>query len=207
MALLASSIERWSVEIRHLQRTEVREAEEKFTAGQKGSSAMPHKRNPIFSENLCGLARIVRSNSLAALENVPLWHERDISHSSVERVIAPDTCILIDFMLARFTSMVSGLVVYPERMLENLESTRGLVFSGTLLITLVDGGVTRENAYRMVQEHALAAWDGGPDLRERVLADPEIAKLIPRKDLESAFDLKRHMKHVEMIFSRALEED
>ncbi len=203
LALLACSIERCAVEIRHLQRTEVREAEEKFSAGQKGSSAMPHKRNPILSENLSGLARLVRSYSAAALENVPLWHERDISHSSVERVAAPDACILMDFMLARFASLISGLVVYPQRMQENLEHTRGLVFSGTLLIALVDRGMVREDAYRLVQQHALAAWEGGPDLKARVLADTKISAVMSAKEVESAFDLKRHTKHVDMIFDRA----
>ena len=203
LALLATSIERASVEIRHLQRTEVREVEEKFTAGQKGSSAMPHKRNPILSENLSGLARLIRGYALAALENVPLWHERDISHSSVERVIAPDACIGVDFMLARFRSLIAGLNVYPERMLENLEKTRGLVFSGTLLIALVDNGVTREDAYRLVQKHALAAWDGGATLKERVLLDAEITGKVSKEALEAIFDLKRHFRHVEMIIQRA----
>lgn len=204
LALLAASIERFSVEIRHLQRTEVREVEEKFTSGQKGSSAMPHKRNPVLSENLCGLSRLVRSYASAALENVPLWHERDISHSSAERVITPDACIAMDFMLARFTGLVSGLVVYPERMLQNLNSTRGLVFSGTVLIGLVDKGMTREAAYAVVQRHALAAWEGGPDLRERLLGDAEVAKHLTAAEVESLFDLKRHTKHVEIIFDRAL---
>ena len=204
LALLATSIERCAVEVRHLQRTEVREAEEKFTAGQKGSSAMPHKRNPILSENLSGLARLIRRYSISALENVPLWHERDISHSSVERVIAPDACILLDFMLARFKSLVAGLVVHEDRMLENLEYTRGLVFSGTLLVALVDNGVTREDAYKLVQKHALAAWDGGASLKERVLSDETITKAVPKKAIEEVFELKRHFKHVDMIIERAL---
>lgn len=205
LAQLATSIERVAVEIRHLQRTEVREAEEKFTAGQKGSSAMPHKRNPILSENLTGLARLMRSYANAAQENVALWHERDISHSSVERVIGPDACTLMDFMLARFKSLISGLVVYPERMLANLESTRGLVFSGTLLVALVDHGIRREDAYRLVQKHALAAWDGGPDLQQRVLGDPEISKAMPHEKIKAVFDLKRHLKHVDIIFERAMQ--
>jgi adenylosuccinate lyase len=203
LSLLASSLERFCVEIRHLQRTEVREVEEKFTAGQKGSSAMPHKRNPILSENLSGLARLIRGYALSALENVPLWHERDISHSSVERVITPDACIVMDFMLARFKGLVHGLVVYPERMLENLYQTRGLVFSATLLITFVDGGFTREEAYHHVQRHALAAWDGGPDLRERVLSDTTITARISKSEIEKAFDIKQHFKHVDMLMARA----
>lgn len=204
LALLGTSIERFCVEIRHLQRSEVREAEEKFSAGQKGSSAMPHKRNPVLSENLTGLARLLRGYAISAMENVPLWHERDISHSSVERVIGPDACILTDFMMARFTGLVEGMVVYPDRMLENLEQTRGLVFSGTLLIALVDGGMTRENAYAAVQRHAMAAWDGGPDFRERVMLDPEITALVPPQKIEEIFDLKRHLRYVDVIFDRAM---
>jgi adenylosuccinate lyase len=204
LAQLATSIERFAVEVRHLQRTEVREAEEKFTKGQKGSSAMPHKRNPILSENLTGLARLVRAYSQSALENVALWHERDISHSSVERVIGPDACVLTDFMLARYNSLIEGLVVYPERMQQNLDSTRGLVFSGTLLIALVDNGISREEAYQMVQRHALAAWEGGADLRARVISDADISKRVPAPALEAVFDLKRHLTHVEMIFNRAM---
>ncbi len=206
LGLLASSIEKFSTEVRHLQRSEVREAEERFTSGQKGSSAMPHKRNPILTENLCGLARLVRSYSLAAMENVALWHERDISHSSVERVIGPDACILTDFMLSRFNSVVSNLVVYPQRMLENLESGRGLVFSGTLLNMLVEKNVTREDAYLMIQKHALEAWDGGADLKERVKSDKQINTLLSAAELEDAFDIKRHTKHVDFIFERAIKE-
>lgn len=206
LALLASSIEKFSTEIRHLQRSEVREAEERFTSGQKGSSAMPHKRNPILTENLCGLARLVRSYSLAAMENVALWHERDISHSSVERVISPDACILTDFMLARFSSVILNLVVYPERMLENLESSRGLVFSGTVLNMLVEKNVTREDAYRMIQKHALEAWDGGPELKERLMGDKQFTDLLSKDELNDAFELKRHTKHVDYIFERAIGE-
>lgn len=205
LALLATSIERFAVEIRHLQRSEVREVEEKFSTGQKGSSAMPHKRNPVLSENITGLARLARAYAQAALENVPLWHERDISHSSVERVAAPDACITLDFMLARFTGLVAGLVVYPERMKANLEMTRGLVFSGTMLIALVDKGMTREDAYRVVQQHALAAWEGGPDFKQRISADPAVAKVMRSTDIEAVFDLKRHTRHVDMIFERAMQ--
>lgn len=204
LAQIATSLERFAVEIRHLQRTEVREAEERFTVGQKGSSAMPHKRNPILSENISGLARLMRGYAQSALDNVVLWHERDISHSSVERVIAPDACILMDFMLARFTSLIKGLQVYPKRMLENLDFSRGLVFSGSLLLALADSGLSREDAYRLVQKHALAVWDGGPDLKARVLADIEITQRITAKEVEAVFDLARHFKHVDMIFDRAV---
>ena len=204
LALLGCSIERFCVEIRHLQRTEVREAEERFTPGQKGSSAMPHKRNPILSENLTGIARLLRGYAVSAMENVPLWHERDISHSSVERVIGPDACILTDFMLHRFRGLVEGLVVHSDRMVENLESTRGVVFSGTLLVELVDAGMVREDAYRLVQKHALAAWEGGASLRERVMGDAEITGVLPGARLEQVFDLKRHLRHVDMIFDRAM---
>ena len=204
LALLGCSIERFCVEIRHLQRTEVREVEEKFTPGQKGSSAMPHKRNPILTENLTGLARLLRGYAVSAMENVPLWHERDISHSSVERVIAPDACIIADFMLARFESVVEGMVIHADRMLENLESSRGLIFSGALLVALVDHGVTREDAYRLVQKHALPAWEGGATLLERVRSDVEVTKRIPTAELDDIFDLKRHFRHVDTIFARAL---
>lgn len=204
LAQIGGSIERFAVEVRHLQRTEVREAEERFTKGQKGSSAMPHKRNPILSENVTGLARLLRGYAVSAFENVPLWHERDISHSSVERVIAPDAFIAADFMLKRWTNVVAGLVVYPERMLENLEYTRGLVFSGTLLIKLVDSGMLREDAYKLVQEHSLAAWEGGPGLYERVIGDEVIKNHIPEAALKAVFDLKTHFKHVDMMFARTL---
>ena len=204
LALTATSIERCAVEVRHLQRTEVREVEEEFTKGQKGSSAMPHKRNPILSENLSGLARLVRSYAQASLEDVVLWHERDISHSSVERVIAPDACITLDFMLSRFTKLVSGMQIYPERMKVNLEMTRGLVFSGTLLVFLVESGFTREEAYKIVQTHALAAWEAAPGLRERVEADPLVSKKLSVSKLDEVFDISRHLKSVEFIFERAL---
>lgn len=204
LAQIGTSIERFSVEIRHLQRTEVREAEESFSAGQKGSSAMPHKRNPILTENLTGLARLLRGYAVTALENVPLWHERDISHSSAERVIAPDACIVTHFMLHRFSSVVKNLLVHEDRMLENLESTRGLIFSGTLLIALVDNGMVRENAYRLVQKHALAAWEGGASLKDRVLSDSEITAAVSKEVLEAVFDLKRHLQYVDFIFDRAM---
>ena len=178
LAQLASSIERFCTEIRHLQRSEVREVEELFSAGQKGSSAMPHKKNPILCENLCGLARLVRGYAATALENVALWHERDISHSSVERVIAPDSCILVDFMLRRFSKVVEGLRADVKRMEENLSLSRGVVFSGTLLLALTDAGMSREAAYGLVQQHALAAWAGGGDFRERVEHEPKITALL-----------------------------
>jgi adenylosuccinate lyase len=204
LAQIGTSIERFSVEIRHLQRTEVREAEESFSKGQKGSSAMPHKRNPILTENLTGLARLLRGYALTALENVPLWHERDISHSSAERVIAPDACIATHFMLHRFGSVVKNLVVHADRMKENLDFSRGLIFSGSLLIALVDNGIVREDAYRLVQKHALAAWEGGDSLEDRVLADPDITNVVDKKVIDEVFDLKRHLRHVDLIFNRAM---
>jgi adenylosuccinate lyase len=204
LAGIAGSIERFSVEIRHLQRTEVREVMEGFTPGQKGSSAMPHKRNPILTENLCGLARLVRSYAQACFENVALWHERDISHSSVERVAVPDACIALDFMLRRFTSVVKNLVVSPERMIENLELTRGTVFSGHLLLALVDKGTSREDAYKLVQQHALAAWEGGATLQERVQGDPVVAKALSQEEIAEVFSLKRHLREVDRILARAL---
>lgn len=204
LAGIGASIERFSVEIRHLQRTEVREAMEGFTKGQKGSSAMPHKRNPILTENLCGLARLIRSYAQACAENVALWHERDISHSSVERVAMPDATIALDFMLRRFNGVVANLVVDSERMLENLEMTRGTVFSGHLLLALVDKGVTREEAYRLVQQHALAAWDGGASLQERVESDPTVTAALSSDEIRGVFSLSRHLKEVDRIVDRAL---
>jgi adenylosuccinate lyase len=204
LAGIAGSIERFSVEIRHLQRTEVREAMEGFTPGQKGSSAMPHKRNPILTENLCGLARLVRSYAQACFENVALWHERDISHSSVERVAVPDATIALDFMLRRFTGVVKNLVVFPEKMMENLELTRGTVFSGHLLLALVDKGMSREDAYKLVQQHALEAFDGGASLQERVAADPAVSKVMTKESIGEVFSLARHLKEVDRIVDRAL---
>ncbi len=204
LAGIAGSIDRFSVEIRHLQRTEVREAMEGFTPGQKGSSAMPHKRNPILTENLCGLARLVRSYAQACFENVALWHERDISHSSVERVAVPDATIALDFMLRRFTGVVKNLVVFPEKMMENLELTRGTVFSGHLLLALVDKGMSREDAYKLVQQHALAAFDGGAPLQERVIADPAVSKVMTKEEIGEVFSLARHLKEVDRIVDRAL---
>ncbi|NLF24569.1 MAG: adenylosuccinate lyase [Deltaproteobacteria bacterium] len=204
LAQLGASIERFCVEIRHLQRTEVHEVEEEFSKGQKGSSAMPHKRNPILSENLCGLARLLRGYALSAFENVALWHERDISHSSVERIIGPDACILVDFMLARFAKLVRGLVVYEDRMKENLELTRGIIFSGTVLVELTDRGMLREDAYTVVQKHALAALQGGLGLKDRLLADKEVTAVMPPAEIEGVFDVSRHFKQVDLIFDRTL---
>ncbi len=204
LAGIASSIERFAVEIRHLQRTEVREAMEGFTPGQKGSSAMPHKRNPILTENLCGLARLVRSYAQPAFENVALWHERDISHSSVERVAVPDACVALEFMLVRFEGVVRNLVVSAERMLENLQMTRGTVFSGHLLIALVEKGMTREDAYALVQKHALAAWDGGAALIERVSGDQKVLQCMTAEEIAAVFDLKRHLREADRIVDRAL---
>ena len=202
LAILAASLERVAVEIRHLQRTEVREAEEPFGGEQRGSSAMPHKRNPVSSEQITGLARVVRSNSIAALENVALWHERDISHSSVERVILPDSTILADYMLHRATEIVANMRVFPQRMLRNLNATHGLVFSGQLLQDLVEHGAPREDAYKWVQAHAMAAWESETSFQDRVAADSNIAKFLDAKALAHTFDLQRQLRAVDAIFRR-----
>lgn len=202
LAIIASSIEKVAVEIRHLQRTEVLEVEEPFQKGQKGSSAMPHKRNPVLSENLTGLARIVRSNSIAALENVALWHERDISHSSVERIIAPDSTGLLDFMLARLTKVLEGLQVYPENMQKNIDKMNGLIFSQQVLLNLVEKGVVREKAYRLVQQRAMQVWKEGKDFKKLLSNDKEIEKYLSKKELNDIFDLKYHLKYVNDIFKR-----
>ena len=199
LALLASSLERFAVEIRHLMRTEVREVEEPFGAGQKGSSAMPHKRNPIVSERICGLARVVRGYALVGLEDVALWHERDISHSSAERIVLPDAFLAVDYMLDRFAMLVRGLVVRPERMRANLEATGGLFFSQRLLLALVESGLARDVAYRAVQRQAMRAWDEGLDFRELVRADAEIAA---RVDLDDVFDLGAFTRHADAVFAR-----
>ncbi len=205
LAVMAATLEKIALEIRHLQRTEVREAEEPFAGEQRGSSAMPHKRNPVGCEQVCGLARVVRSNSLAALENVALWHERDISHSSVERIILPDSTILVDYMLFRMTEILTRLRVFPERMRRNLEATRGLVFSGQLLQDLIEKGASREDAYQWVQEHAMAAWETDSSFRERVAADARIARFLDRTALERAFDLSRQLRSVDAIFHRVFD--
>ncbi len=202
LALLASSIEKFALEIRHLQRTEVMEAEEPFTEGQKGSSAMPHKRNPIGTENLSGLARLVRTNSLAAMENIPLWHERDISHSSVERVIAPDSTILVDYMLARLTKIIKGLVIYPKHMRKNLDMTRGLISSQQLLSLLIRKGISRKDAYQWVQRNAMQAWKQGDDFLRLVQADADIAQALSDKEIEKAFDLSIHLRYINDIYQR-----
>jgi len=202
LAVIASTLDKIATELRHLQRTEVREAEEFFSEKQKGSSAMPHKRNPVTLEQISGLARVVRSNAQAGFENVALWHERDISHSSVERVILPDSTTLTNYMLNKTTNVLDTMFVYPERMQANLESTRGLIFSGQLLLDLVEHGMTREDAYRLVQGHAMRAWKEGLNFREEILADQEITSKVPRKQVEFAFDLQRQLKNVDKIFAR-----
>ena len=202
LAVIGSSLEKFAVEIRHLQRTEVQEAEEPFTAGQKGSSAMPHKRNPILSENVTGLARLMRSYALAALENVALWHERDISHSSVERVIAPDATIALDFMLRRMTYVLGELCVYPENMKRNLEKSGGAVFSEAVLLALVDKGLSRDAAYRMVQRHALKIARDGGELKDELLKDREITSYLSAREVEEVWGLKHHLANVDFIFRR-----
>jgi adenylosuccinate lyase len=202
LALLAASIEKFATEIRHLQRTEVLEAEEFFSDGQKGSSAMPHKRNPIVSENLCGLARVVRANSLAAMENVALWHERDISHSSVERVIMPDSTILIDYMLAKVTDLIKHLVVYPDRMRRNLELTGGLIYSQRLLLTMIEKGAQRKESYEAVQRNAMASWRGGGTLQELAGKDPFISQHLTKSEIAACFDPKHYLRHLDQIYRR-----
>ena len=202
LAIVAASLERVALEIRHLQRTEVREVEEPFGGEQRGSSAMPHKRNPVSSEQVSGLARVVRSNSLAAFENIALWHERDISHSSVERVILPDSTILTDYMLHRITEIVTNMKVFPDRMRRNLDATKGLVFSGQLLQDLVEHGAPREDAYNWVQGHAMAAWESETSFQDRIVADSHIRKFLDEKALAHTFDLQRQLRAVDAIFRR-----
>ena len=206
LALIAASLEKIAMEIRHLQRTEVREAEEHVGNEQRGSSAMPHKRNPVTSEQICGLARLVRGNMVAAYENIALWHERDISHSSVERVILPDSTILVDYMLSKMTQLVSQMRVFPERMMRNLESTHGLVFSGTLLQDLVEKGMPRDDAYKAVQENAMASWETDTSFRERVEKDSRVTKYLTPTEIEHTFDLKRQLCYVDNIFDRVFGE-
>jgi adenylosuccinate lyase len=202
LALATALCEKIALEVRHLQRTEVREAEEYFARGQKGSSAMPHKRNPVTCEQICGLARVVRSNVQAAFENIALWHERDISHSSVERVILPDSTILTDYLLHKTTRLVDRLLVYPQRMRRNLEMTRGLVFSGQLLLDLAAAGMLREQAYRLVQEHAMRAWEEEGDFRKAIENDPEIRAVMTQEQIAAAFSLERQLRNVDKIFAR-----
>ncbi|MBB6178902.1 adenylosuccinate lyase [Pseudorhizobium flavum] len=206
LAVIASSIERLSIEIRHLQRTEVLEAEEYFSPGQKGSSAMPHKRNPVLTENLTGLARMVRSYAMPAMENVALWHERDISHSSVERMIGPDATVTLDFALARLTSVIDKLLVYPENMINNMNKFRGLVHSQRVLLALTQAGVSREDAYRLVQRNAMKVWEQGKDFLEELLADEEVRAALSEEDIREKFDLGYHTKHVDTIFRRVFGE-
>jgi adenylosuccinate lyase len=207
LAGIAASIEKVAVEIRHLQRTEVGEAAEPFGKGQKGSSAMPHKRNPILCENLTGLARIVRTNAMAALENVALWHERDISHSSVERVIAPDSTILVDFMLARLAKVIDGLDVSPERMKQNLQMSHGLYNSQDVMLALARAGMKREDAYRLVQARAMESWKEGKDFFELLANDSEISAKLSRDELAKLFDIGQHTKHVDTIFDRVFNDE
>jgi len=202
LAIVASSLDKFALQIRHWQRTEVREAQEKFKQGQKGSSAMPHKRNPILSERICGMARVVRANSIVGLENIALWHERDISHSSAERIVLPDSSIATDYMLHKMASLVDGLVVYPERMLENLKATRGLVFSGQLLLALTQAGVARETAYEWVQRNAMKAWDEGGELQSLVSADKDISTNLSKTQISAVFSLDTYLRNVDAIFSR-----
>lgn len=202
LGVIASSIENIAIEIRHMQRTEVLEAEEFFSPGQKGSSAMPHKRNPVLTENLTGLARLVRMAVVPALENVALWHERDISHSSVERMIGPDTTITLDFALHRLAGVVEKLVVYPENMLKNLTKFKGLVMSQRVLLALTQAGVSREDSYRLVQRNAMKVWEQGADFKTELLADPEVTAALSPAEIEEKFDLGYHTKHVDTIFAR-----
>ena len=206
LSIIASSMERIAIEIRHLQRTEVLEAEEQFTKGQKGSSAMPHKRNPILSENLTGQARFVRSMCIPALENVALWHERDISHSSVERYIAPDATVALDFSLRRLSGLIKNLVVYPDNMLRNLNQMKGLVFSQKILLDLTQSGVSREDSYRLVQKNAMKVWEEGKDFQTELLADPEVVGALGESKIRESFDLNYHLKHVDTIFRRVFGE-
>ena len=202
IAITGSSLEKFALEIRGLQKTEIGEVEEPFAKGQKGSSAMPHKRNPIVCEQICGMARLLRGNAMAAFENNALWHERDISHSSVERVVLPDSCIVLDHMLRRLTRVVSGMVVYPERMRDNLERSRGVVFSGTVLLELARRGVSREQAYEWVQRNAMRAFHEKRDFKSLLLADPDVTRMLPASELEHAFSLDAQLQYVDEIFDR-----
>ena len=205
LAVIASSLDKFALQIRHWQRTEVREAQEQFKQGQKGSSAMPHKRNPILSERICGMARVVRAYSVVGLENVALWHERDISHSSAERVVLPDASIATDYMLHKTASLVDGLVVYPERMLENLNATRGLIFSGQLLLALTQAGVARETAYEWVQRNAMKVWDEGKDFHSLVSADKDVSAHISKAQIDAVFSLDTYLRNVDQIFARVFD--
>jgi len=207
LGVVAATCEKIALEIRHLQRTEVREAEEPFGEGQKGSSAMPHKRNPVTCEQICGLARVVRSNAQAAMENIALWHERDISHSSVERVILPDSTTLLDYILAKTLWLVEGMRVYPERMLRNLEMTKGLVFSGQVLLDLAAAGMLREEAYKLIQTHAMRAWETEGDFKHAIFSDPDVANYLKADQIERSFSIPRQLTHVDAIFRRVFEDE
>ena len=202
LAIIAASLEKFALQVRHWQRTEVREAQEKFKTGQKGSSAMPHKRNPILSERICGMARTVRANAIVGLENVALWHERDISHSSAERIVLPDSSVTLDYILAKATSLLHTLIVYPERMLENINLTRGLVFSGQLLLALTQKGVSREDAYTWAQRNAMKVWDEGGEFKELVMKDADISSHLSQEEIARVFDLKYYLRNVEKVFAR-----
>ncbi|MCF8719684.1 adenylosuccinate lyase [Nitrospina gracilis] len=206
LAIVATTLEKIATEIRHLQKTEVLEAEEYFSKGQKGSSAMPHKRNPVVSEQICGLARVVRANAMAAMENMPLWHERDISHSSVERIIGPDSTILVHYMLNKMIRLIEQLVVYPDNMMRNLELTKGLVFSEHVLLALTRKGVTRDEAYRMVQRNAMQVWEQGGDFVSLLKQDKDIKEKLSAEEIDQAFDLKKHLRNVDRIFERVFNE-
>lgn len=202
LAIIGSSLDKFALNVRHWQRTEVREAQERFTKGQKGSSAMPHKRNPIVSERICGMARVIRANSLVGLENVALWHERDISHSSAERVVLPDSSIALDYILQKAANLIDGLVVYPERMLENLQATRGLIFSGQLLLALTNKGLSRETSYDWVQRNAMRVWDENEDFQTLIKADPDIKGVLTQAEIEQIFSLDHYLRNVNAVFER-----
>lgn len=206
LALLGSSIEKIALEIRHLQRTEVLEVEEPFSEAQKGSSAMPHKRNPVVAENLCGLARLLRGYLISALENIPLWHERDISHSSVERVILPDATILLDFMLSRLKELLQGMRVYPSRMYQNLLMTKGLIFSEALMLKLIKKGLLRKEAYGIVQRNALKAWEKGEDFKDLIKKDQQVKALLSEDEIEECFSLTKHLEHINFVFDKVFED-
>ena len=207
LAIIASSLDKFALTVRHWQRTEVGEAQEKFAAGQKGSSAMPHKRNPIISERICGIARVVRANSIVGLENVALWHERDISHSSAERVVLPDSSIALDYILQKATSLIAGLVAHPKRMIANLQATRGLIFSGQLLLALTQKGVSRETAYEWVQRNAMKVWDENEDFQELVTKDADISANLTPEEISGVFGLDFYLRNVDKIFERVFSDD
>jgi len=202
LGIIASSLEKIALQVRHWQRTEVREAQEKFKAGQKGSSAMPHKRNPILSERICGMARTIRANAIVGMENIALWHERDISHSSAERIVLPDSSAALDYILAKATSLLDGLVVYPENMMKNLNATRGLVFSGQLMLALTQKGVSREDAYTWTQRNAMKVWDEGGEYRELVMKDADISSRLSEEEIARVFDVSHYLRNVEKVFER-----